>query len=301
MFDIFNTINDEMAADEHMRNRAPKNSSFSDLFVVSIGGSLFVNENGPDVEKIRQIAGAINSLHSAGKRFVVVVGGGKIARSYIEVMRSFTQNNFDLDGMGIAITRANAMLLASAMPHGQVLTKIEKVKAILDSGKIAVFGGLMPFFTTDSVGALLAEHLNATFVNLTNVDGIYDSNPNEFPSAKRFDEIGYRKLVSLIVESGSTPGQNVVLDLACCLILQRSKIPAAVLSGNDIANFSNYINGSSFVGTTIRDIENEQISAPLPESEEVEVEKKRAHKKRKTSKKSGDYNAPNPYHIDFGR
>ncbi|HLC93328.1 MAG TPA: UMP kinase [archaeon] len=311
MFDIFNVVNEEYTADEHMRNRtatqqAPSptysGAPASDVYVVSIGGSLIIDESGPNAEKIRAIADSISSLHSAGKRIVLVVGGGRSARSYVEAARSFTQNNFDLDILGIQITRVNALLVANAIPnaHKEILTDFSRARPILDSGKIPVFGGLMPFFTTDSVAALLAEHLNGAFVNLTNVDGIYDSNPNENPAAKRFDEIGYKKLVSLIVAAGSTPGQNVVLDLAACMILQRSRIPGVVLNGNDLSNFSNYVNGYSFTGTTIREIEGEVIEEPTFTEDmgkiNVDVPQK---KTRKKPKKSGKYAAPNPYQIDF--
>lgn len=307
MFDIFENVNNEYLAQEHTNRRAQAPVQPSGIFVVSIGGSLIVNESGPDAEKIRVIADTISSLHSAGKRFVLVVGGGRTARSYVEAMRSAGANNFELDLLGIHITRANAMLVANAIPscHKEVLIDILRAKEILDSGKIPVFGGLMPFFTTDSVAALLAEYLGGTFVNLTDVDGIYDSNPAENPGAKRFDEIGYSKLVSLIVAQGSMPGQNVVLDLACCLILQRSRITGVVLNGSDMTNFSNYVNGYSFTGTVIREIDGE-VSGSVDEAHFVEkmdeinadipTKKKRKSMRKKRSEK---YVPPNPYQIDY--
>ncbi len=305
MFDIFNTVNEEYVANEragsHSPSQPPQGVS-SDLFVVSIGGSLVIDENGPNAEKIRAIANAISSLHSAGKKFVLVVGGGKTARSYVEAMSSFTSNNFDLDIMGIHMTRGNAMLFSSALPsaHKEVLNDFSKAREILDTGKIPVYGGHLPFFTTDSVGALLAEHLNATFVNLTNVDGIYDSDPAENPDAKRFDQISYQRLVSLLVAGGSKPGQNVVLDLACCLILQRSKIPAAVLNGNDMTNFSNYVNGYSFAGTLIKELEGDVDEAHfIDEMEKINTDIPQKKPRRKPKKKGEKYVPPNPYHIDF--
>ena len=312
MFDIFNTVDAELTADEHMRNRQAESSSAapsysgapsSDIYVVSIGGSLIIDENGPNPEKLRAICDAISSLHSSGKKFVVVVGGGRTARSYVEAARSFTQNNYSLDLLGIHITRANAMLAIAALPnaHNEVLTDIPRAREIINAGKIPVFGGIMPFFTTDSVAALLAESLGGAFVNLTNVDGIYDSNPADNPEAKRFDEIGYAKLISLIVQSGSSPGQNVVLDLAACLILQRSNIPGVVLNGNDTSNFSNYVNGYTFTGTVIRAIEGELIEEPTAEGsgEQDDGPEESVPKPRRKPKRKGKYAPPNPYQIDF--
>ena len=317
MFDIFENYAQQQDSQEPAQSGS--GGFHGDVFVVSVGGSLFFKAR-PDTEKIREFARTISSLRSSGKKFVLVVGGGRPAREYVEAMASAGANNFEQDLMGIKITRANALIVAAAIPeaHREVLTEITRAKEIIDSGKIPVFGGLMPFFTTDAVGALISEFLGATFVNLTNVDGIYDADPSDFPDAKRFEEISYEKLISLILESGSRPGQNVVLDLACCLILQRSSIKAVVLDGNSLENFSSFVNGSSFTGTLIggADRETDEFE-PARKTVKRTVRRvygrkipARASKpKRKTSSKRGtarranavkdDYEAPDPYKIDY--
>ncbi|MEK6958272.1 MAG: UMP kinase [archaeon] len=266
VFDFFNSV----ATGASEPSRSDYQAESSGIFVVSIGGSLIVDEQGPRVEAIRAFADAISSLHSSGKKIVVVVGGGKTARNYANAAASLGANNFEQDLLGIHVTRANAMLLANAIAesYNEVVSDVSRVSELLEAGKVPVFGGLMPFFTTDSVGALLAEKLNATFVNLTNVDGIYDSDPKTNPDARRFDEIGYNKLVSLIVAAGSRPGQNVVLDIACCMILRRSRIPAAVLDGDNIENFKAFVNGYSFTGTMIKETNGEdEAIAPVAAAE----------------------------------
>lgn len=301
MFDMFNTESNPPSS---------QSVSGSDIFVVSIGGSLIFNENSPDNDKIKQIADVISQMHYSGKKFVLVVGGGRAARQYVDVAKSLGLNNFEQDLLGIHLTRANATLIAAAIPNAskKVLTDVQQAKEIIDEGKIPVFGGLMPLFTTDTVGALIAEYLNATFVNLTNVDGIYDENPNENPDAKRFDDISYKKLVAMIAQVGSSPGQNVVLDLPCCMILQRSKIPAVVLNGTDLSNFAAFVRGEQFIGTVIREIYEEGSDSENAEQDEEMAQdlgkekkpRKRAVKKKPVVRKSkGGYSAPNPYHIDF--
>jgi len=291
MFDMFQEYSG--AEQESPTSNAP----LGDVFVISIGGSLLVKAK-PDIPKIKEIADAISSLHSSGKKIVLVVGGGNPARNYVEVLEFFEANNFQKDLMGIQLTRANALMIANAIPeaHHEVQTEITKAKEILDAGKIPVYGGIIPFFTTDAVAALLAENLKATFVNLTNVDGIYEADPNDYPDAKRFEEISYQKLISLILKEGSSPGQNVVLDLPCCLILERSKIQGVVLNGNDIPNFSSYVNGLSFTGTAIKETESEET---LSDSETPLVKRKRKKKKKPAAKKRGSYEEPDPKDIDF--
>lgn len=302
MFDMFQG-NDEASP---LPAAAPQ---AGDTFVVSVGGSIIFGEDGPSPEKIRAIADVINQLHYSGKKIAVVVGGGKTARAYVEASRALALNNFEQDILGIQVTRANAALVAAAIPnaHKEILTEITRAKQVLDDGKIPVFGGVLPFFTTDSVAALIAEFLNATFVNLTNVDGIYDSNPKDNPEAVMFSEISYSRLVSLVLAAGSVPGQNVVVDLPCAMILKRSRVPAVVLNGNDLNNFSAYINGQSFVGTVIREIPGEDSEAEMKENvsdfTEIDSPEKKPRKKRArkpaVKKAKDDYSHPSPYQIDF--
>jgi uridylate kinase len=281
----------------------------SNVFVVSIGGSILFEENEPSPEKFKAIVDVVTQLHRSGKKIVLVVGGGKVARLYSGVAGSLNLNKFEQDLVGIKVTRLNASLLAAATPdaHKKVLEEIVDAKNVLDNGKIPVFGGLVPFFTTDSVAALLAEFLNGVFVNLTDVDGIYDSNPKENPDAVMFSEISYSRLVSLAIAAGSAPGQNVVVDIACAMILKRSKIPAVFLNGNNLDNFMAYINGQSFVGTVVRDIPEDVSNSNLSDvggfPDSVVVGKKKPRKRRSkkpvVGKSKDDYSHPDPYQIDF--
>ena len=53
-----------------------------------------------------------------------------------------------------------------------------------------------PFFTTDSAAALRAAELNChTILKATNVDWVYDSDPNKNPDAKKFDEISFKDVI----------------------------------------------------------------------------------------------------------
>ena len=150
-------------------------------------------------------------------------------------------------------TRLNALVLIQAIEkaHPEVLTNILRASEIIARGKIPVFGGLMPGFTTDAIAALIAEALNAEYINLTNVDGVYSSDPRENPRAKFFEEISYEKLLSLMKLAGSKPGQNMVIDVPACLILKRSSIPGIVLDGKELENFENAVRGLDFKGTRI--------------------------------------------------
>jgi uridylate kinase len=259
MFEMFEDYAKEQEKKEPEQESVSYSNSVIDsvdsnkLIVVSVGGSLFFKGK-PDSAGLAKFASAIKELQERGYLFVLVCGGGEIARNYVSAGKALGANNFELDEIGIKVTRMNATILINAVENAYpiVLTDVKQAKNILSQRKTPVFGGLLPSFTTDAVSALIAEYLNAScLVNLTNVDGVYSMNPKEHSHAKFFDSLSYDKLISLIKLAESKPGQNMVLDLPCCLIIKRSKIKTIVLNGNDLENFKSMIIGMDFKGTII--------------------------------------------------
>ncbi|MBU1939668.1 UMP kinase, partial [Candidatus Micrarchaeota archaeon] len=194
-----------------------------------------------------------------GAHFVVVVGGGKPARTYLEAARNLGADNEIQDLLGIRITRANALLFAQALEnaHAEIITSAAEVKAVLDSGKIPVLGGLKPGITTDGVAALVTEALcegtrtKPIFINLTNVAGVYTADPRKDKKAKLLERLSYAELIRIVSAAEQRPGQNIVLDLPCCRTLEKNKIRTFVLDGNDLPNFKHAVRGEKFKGTVI--------------------------------------------------
>jgi uridylate kinase len=283
MFEIFN----EEKKDGETEITRPSSSTashypaLSDVFVISLGGSVLV-QNKPDLDSIRAVSQALNELVSMGKKIVVVVGGGKVCREYVNAAKELGANNFEQDELGIRITRANASLLThtidSAFP--EVLTEIKKAREVLSGGKTPVFGGLMPGFTTDAVAALLAEYLNATFVNLSNVDGIFTADPNAYPTARLYHELSYDRLLEILTQNAMKPGQNLILDLPAAMVLKRSSLTAFFLNGQNLENLKAALQGLSFTGTIVRSGSLERLEG---EDEETTITRPR----RRASRRSG--------------
>ena len=244
----------EVMREQEVQRPASKQSLPENVFVVSIGGSVIIDAK-PNTAMIAKISQSINMLFNEGYRFVLVVGGGRVCRSYVSAAKTLGANNFFQDRIGIGVTRLNASLVIHSLENSFpiVLKNIAKAKQVIDSGKIPVYGGLHAGFTTDAVAALLAESINGVFVNLSNVDGVYSSDPKENPHAKFYPELSYDRLVSIAQLHGSKPGQNVVIDLPASLILKRSKIKAFFLNGNDLENFETAIRGNTFKGTIVQE------------------------------------------------
>jgi uridylate kinase len=184
---------------------------------------------------------------------VIIAGGGKIARHYITHARSSGADESTLDELGIEVSRLNARLLIYALKHKAYPhppTTLPEVRHAVNSGLIIVTGGLHPGQSTNGTAALIAEKIGASeFLNATDVDGIYDSDPNKNPKAKKFRRIELKNLRRLLVRENSMAGGYDLMDIVALKVIERSKIKTRVLKA-DIATIEKAIKGQS-VGTEI--------------------------------------------------
>ena len=219
---------------------------------VKLGGFSFPLELG--VEEIKKYGGLFSELKRKGNQLVVVTGGGKNARKYIEAARKLGASEAVCDQIGILVTRLNARLLIISMgddAYPKVPETIEDLRLYFESGKVIVMGGLQPGHSTNAVTALAAESIGASvLVNLTNVDGVYTADPKKGPKAKKFDEISTDKLLSLISGEEMMAGSYELLDPVSVRIIERSHIPTWIVSGEDPENMLKILKGKH-VGTKI--------------------------------------------------
>ena len=184
---------------------------------------------------------------------VIVAGGGKIARYFISHAISSGADESTLDELGIEISRLNAKLLIYALkdkayPHPP--TTLPEVKNAVDSGLIVVTGGLHPGQSTNGTAALIAEKVRAVeFLNATDVDGIYDSDPNKNKKAKKFARIDIKDLRTMLVREDSMAGGYDLMDIVALKVIERSKIKTKIIKA-DIKTIEKAMNGQS-VGTQI--------------------------------------------------
>jgi uridylate kinase len=184
---------------------------------------------------------------------IIVAGGGKIARYSISHARSSGADESTLDELGIEISRLNAKLLIYALkdkayPHPP--TTLAEVKNAVDSGLIVVAGGLHPGQSTNGTAALIAEKVKATeFLNATDVDGIYDSDPNKNKKAKKFSRIDIKVLRSMLVREDSMAGGYDLMDIVALKVIERSKIKTKIIKA-DIKTIESAMKGQR-VGTEI--------------------------------------------------
>lgn len=167
---------------------------------------------------------------------VVVSGGGIIARHYVNLARSLGSDESSLDEMGIEISRLNAMLLSAALgdsAYPVIPSNLEEISIACQSGKIIVSGGLHPGQSTNATAALICEKIKADrFLNATDVDGIYDSDPKKNTKAKMFKEITIKKCLDLLNNESTQAGNYELMDIVAMKVIERSKIPTYVIKSD---------------------------------------------------------------------
>ncbi|MFB6112897.1 MAG: UMP kinase [Halodesulfurarchaeum sp.] len=203
--------------------------------VVSIGGSVLA----PDLAEghVRLHADAIRQVVESEWDVGVVVGGGGVAREYIESARALGANEIALDEIGIAVTRLNARLLIAALEDLAAPTPIEAYQIGLEAirrGDVPVLGGVAPGQTTDAVAAALAEYVEADLlVYATSVPGVFTADPNEDRDATQIESITPAELVDVIVDTELVAGSSAPVDLLAAKLIERSGMRTIVLDGTD--------------------------------------------------------------------
>lgn len=219
--------------------------------VLSIGGSVLANQPlTPDA--FQNLAESLDQAHE--DPLGLVTGGGHAARTYIDTARQLGLDETGLDEVGITLTRANAWLLIAAF-HNNVYPRpaetFHEAALALRAYPRVCMGGTHPGHTTDAVGAMLAERLDAQrLIIVTNVDGVYTADPNQDPKATRLETITHTELVRLSGDAREA-GSTTIVDPLAAQILQRSRMPAAVVTGNDLDNLADAVNDDAFDGTRI--------------------------------------------------
>jgi len=224
------------------------------------GESLMGNKQfGIDTDKVMDYANEIKSAVVKGVQVAVVIGGGNIYRGI-----QATANGIDRvqgDYMGMLATVINSMALQSGLEkigvHTRLLTAIEmkevaepfiKRRAVrhLEKKRVVIFGAGTgnPYFTTDTAAALRATEIGADVIlKGTRVDGIYDSDPEKNPKAKKYATIKYSEALQKKLN---------VMDLTAFTLCQENNLPIIVFNVNKKGSLLQILEGKK-IGTIVED------------------------------------------------
>ncbi len=213
--------------------------------VLKIGGSIVFSDK-IDVELVKSVSKQIISL-SKDHEFLIVVGGGTIAREYIGALKSIGKDDTFLDFIGMEVAKLNASLFMGSLGEKapvEISNDFKDALSTLYLGKIPLLGGTHPGHTTDAVSSMLAEFAGADlFLRFTNVDGVYDKDPRKYKDAKKLGKISHETLLEIVEGTKAEAGVNTVIDPLAAKILKRSKIKTIVCGKEELKDIKAVIEG----------------------------------------------------------
>lgn len=220
--------------------------------VIRVGGSVAATPVNPQL--ISRYVEMLGSLKAEGHQLAVVVGGGALAREFIRIARELGLKEEDQDDLAISVSRLFAQLFVKKLGDlscGKVSTSLEEAVQCLAQGKIAVLGGLKPGMTTDTVAALLAQHVGADLlVKATDQEGIYTKDPRRHPDAVKLDKLKFEELPQVLSEKKHHAGIHQIIDPEAAKLLKTQRIKVLVLNGFKPENILLAVKGAP-VGTII--------------------------------------------------
>jgi uridylate kinase len=219
--------------------------------VIKLSGSIFNFETDFNVlNDYINIIKKINEIYQP----LIITGGGKIARFYINLSRSLGFDESGLDLIGIQVSHLNAKLLISGL--GDLcfpLTppNLDEISTAVLTNKIVITGGLYPGQSTNATSALIAEKINAIkFFNATDVDGIFNFDPRTNPNAIMYESIGVKECIKILKVENSMAGTYDLMDLISLKVIERSCLPTVVFKSS-VDNLKKVILDNVKIGTEI--------------------------------------------------
>ena len=222
--------------------------------VISLGGSVIVPEH-VDYKFLENFTKLIKKFKK--DKIVIVTGGGHTARDYIDAVRKEKLGEDIYSWVGIATTKLNARLLSSFFGKIQkVPDSLEEVKNAVKKSNLVICGalGFQPGMTSDANAAEIAVLIKADFfVNITNVKGLYDKDPNKFKNAKFISKISFDDFYDLAKKIKFEAGQHFVLDQVASKIIKEKKIKTYIM-GRILKNIEKLLKEKKFIGTIINKV-----------------------------------------------
>ncbi|MBR1812066.1 MAG: UMP kinase [Clostridia bacterium] len=225
--------------------------------MLKVSGEVLAGEKGFgfDYDTAASVASAVKQCRDAGVQVAVVVGGGNYWRGRAHK----DMNKSKADSIGMLATTMNALALSDAfeqqgmrskvmsaidMPKIAELFTAEKAVEYLEAGVVLVFacGTGNPCFSTDSGAALRGVEIGADiFFKSTNVDGVYDKDPNKYADAVKYDTLSQTEILA--------KGLGV-MDASAAAICRENGLNALVFNLNDPENIVRAVRGEK-IGTIV--------------------------------------------------
>ncbi len=201
---------------------------------------------GLDGEVLTRIAQEVKAVYDQGIEVGVVVGGGNFFRG----MQGAVDQGMDrsmADYMGMLATVQNSIALQDYFERAGVSTRLQsaiEMKEIaepfiprralrhLEKGRLVIFaaGTGNPFFTTDTAAVLRATQIGAEAIfKATDVDGVYDRDPQKFSDAVRFDRLSYLDVLDRGLKVLDSTAITLSMDNKLPIVVFNMEVPGNIL------------------------------------------------------------------------
>ncbi len=227
--------------------------------LLKLGGESLAGKDkfGIDPHSADEVAGIVKSIYDLGVEIALVIGAGNLWRGKDGLDHGMDRAT--ADHMGMLATVMNSLALADALKRLGLDTRVQtaiEMRAVaepyirgrairhLEKGRVVILGAGTgnPYFTTDTAAALRAMEIDAELlVKATKVDGVYDSDPQTDPNAKRFDTITYIQALNMGLK---------VMDGTALTLCMDNQMPIVVLNLWQAHSLKNTILGNT-MGTLI--------------------------------------------------
>ena len=231
---------------------------FQRVLIKLSGEALMGNQGfGITPEMINYVAGEVAKVFHLGLEISIVVGGGNIFRGVAG--SSAGMDRTSADNMGMLATVINSLALCDALEKHDIPTRVQSAirmdrvaepfirrRAIrhLEKGRVVIFaaGTGNPYFTTDTAAVLRANEVRAQILfKATQVDGVYDKDPQIHDDAVMFNKLSYMEVIEK---------QLHVMDMTAISLAMEHDLPLQVLNLHTADNIYKAVTGGG-IGTRI--------------------------------------------------
>ncbi len=227
--------------------------------LLKLSGEAFGQSSGEGLylAAVKKIAAEVADLARSGVEMGVVIGGGNIVRGSALARKGISVVTGDTMGMLATVINGLAFQnvleakgvetrLQTAIPMHAVAEPFIRRRAVrhLEKGRVVIFaaGTGSPHFTTDTAAALRAREINAdVLLKATNVDGVYDDDPNKNSKARKYKHLSYDDLIRRRLR---------VMDATAVTLCREGNLPIIVLNMTVKGNIRKAVFGKS-VGTYV--------------------------------------------------
>lgn len=225
---------------------------FSKTVVVALGGSI-VHPDEIDTQFLKKFKKFLAPFLKQGTRFVLVLGGGALARRFQNAARAVANvDDDDKDWIGIHATRLNAHLLRTVFRRVANPTIIDARKKVTPVRyPVTIAAGWRLGWSTDYVALQIAADLGVKEVVIAGKPAyVYDKDFMKYRDAKKFTVLTWREYRKFIPKKWK-PGLHAPIDPVGAALAAKRGLKAIVFDGRNLKNFKALLNGKEFQGTIV--------------------------------------------------